>query len=163
MSVATAMIHILGARGDVGDPEEVLDILRSLGQGVPIDPDMVVGRDHLESAAEHALRAFERGTNTASSLGMETLMYASGERQISRATEKMGVKGHSQGMALVLFDLDPEKALEALGMERDYSLLEGDLEKLRRHGIGEEEILAAGDLALDLVLERVAFVEMTKR
>ena len=44
------------------------------------------------SAVEHAIRAFERKTNTTNSLEKEIILYASGERQLKLAIPKIGIK-----------------------------------------------------------------------
>ena len=157
-------IEVAGARGRFS-PENLYANLNDMGgPAVAIDPRMVCGRDHLVSAAEHALRAFERGTNSSSSLGLETVLYASGERQISRALEKMGLKPGREEVALVLFDLVADQVIETLGMVRDDSLLECTREKLLAFGIAQEELdTVPPELAGELVLESVAFVEMIKR
>ena len=159
-------IEIAGARGKIPDPEELYGKLNSFGEGsvVALNPEMVCGIDHLLTAAEHAKRAFERETNSSSSLGLETILYASGERQIVKALGKMGVLPRSQAVALVLFDLDPDSIIEGLGLKRDDGILECTCMKLRAFGIPQEELDALPlDMAIDLVLERVAFVELIKR
>lgn len=157
-------IEIAGAVGLVENVEEFMTHIRELGEILVLDADMVCGRDHLISAVEHATRAFERGTNAASTLLMETLLYASGERQISRAVEKMGVRPGCERFAFVFFDSRAEEVLRSLKMARDDSVLEPSKEKAIRMGISEEEIGSVpAELVPDLVLERVAFVEMMKR
>jgi len=158
-------IEVIGARGHVTDPEELYRSLNGMeGTVVALDPGMVCGKDHLSSAATHAERAFQRGTNSSSSLGIETVLYASGERQISRALDRMAVPRGATEVALVLFDLDPERLLDLLDMERDDALLECTVEKLLAFGIGRDEIGSVPEEMRDeLVLERVAFVEMLKR
>lgn len=159
-------IEIVGAKGKVSDPEELYLTLHRMGEGsaAAMNSKKVCGKEHLMSAATHAQRAFERGTNSSSSLGLETVLYASGERQISRALEKMGLLPGSEEVALVLFDLDPDEAIRGLGMARDDGILECTLEKLKAFGITDEELDAVPqELIGDLVLERVAFVEIVKR
>ncbi len=159
------MIEVVGARGNVADPEELYGSLNGREEVVvALNPAMVCGRQHLLSAAMHALRAFERGTNSSTSLGIETLLYASGERQISHALDKMGIAEEMKGVALILFDADPDEVIDALQMSRDDGLLDCDPERVLAFGIGEDEIRSVPDeLMADLVLERVAFVEMLKR
>ncbi len=160
-------VTVIGATGHSGNPQELIDILVDYhdGEVVAVDAAMVCGRDHLVSAAEHAARAFKRGTNVSSTLTIETLLYASGEDQIYKALEKMGPKDGSGGLGLVLFDVhDPEGLLSHLGLRRDDDLLAPDEGKLRRFGITEEELDAVPrEDGADLVLEKVAFVEMLKR
>jgi KEOPS complex subunit Cgi121 len=159
-------IEIIGARGVVDDPAALLLRLRSLrgGGALVLDADLVCGREHLESAVEHALRSFQRGTNSANDIMMETMLFASGERQIAKAREKMSLGKGGDRVALVLFGASKEDALEAAGLEEDASVLDCTPEKLSRFGIGAEEMRAVDEgKARDLALERVAFVEILKR
>ena len=158
--------EIVGARGKVHDPSHLLKRLQALrsGQVLALDAGMVCGREHLESAVEHALRAFARGTNSANSVTMETMLYASGERQISKAREKMSVKQGADSVALVLFGASKDDVLEITGLEEDDTVLECSRSKLIRFGIEPGELDAVPkEKASDLALERVAFVEILKR
>jgi tRNA threonylcarbamoyladenosine modification (KEOPS) complex Cgi121 subunit len=95
---------------------------------------------------------------------MECLLYASGERQISKAQEKMGIKSGTERVALVLFGPRIEDALSALDLVRDDAVLDASVEKALRFGVEQKEIDALGpERASDLVLERVAFVDILKR
>jgi KEOPS complex subunit Cgi121 len=159
-------IDILGVRGQVQDTKVFISALQSIGggEGLALDADMICGRDHLISATMHAKRAFERGVNASTNLAMETMLYASGERQISKATRKMGLKVGCERMALVLFNVqDLQKVLRDHGLERDDTVLEASVEKALRFGISHEELRAVpADRFEDLVLERVAFVGLHK-
>jgi tRNA threonylcarbamoyladenosine modification (KEOPS) complex Cgi121 subunit len=95
---------------------------------------------------------------------METMLYASGERQISKAQEKMRVKAGSERVALVLFGAGKREALRAAGLEEDDSVLECDRRKLAHFGIEPKELeTVPPGKDVDLVLERVASVEILKR
>ncbi len=134
---------------------------------VLMDADMVCGVDHLDSAVFHARRAFERGTNASNTLGMEVILYASGERQISKAKKKMGLHQETENVALVVLgpeDADVDKVLHDLELERDDALLRCSLEKGKAFGVDRNELETVGEEMLtDLVLEKVAFVEILKR
>ena len=158
--------EIVGARGEMRDPNQLLGRLRSVKRGevLALDADLVCGREHLESAVEHAHRAFDRGTNSSNNMMMETMLYSSGERQISKAQEKMSVKAGSDRVALVLFGAHKNEVLQIAGLEEDETVLECTGQKLARFGIGPRELEAVpSGKAIDLVLERVAFVEILKR
>jgi len=150
----------------VYDPETFIDGLANIGEGevLALNADLVCGKEHLESAVEHALRSFERGTNTANNIMMETMLFASGERQISKAQDKMGVKRDAERIALVLFAAKPDPVLKYLGLRRDDEVLEASKEKALRFGITRNELdeVSEGKEA-DLVLEKVAFLEVLKR
>jgi len=157
-------VEILGTVGQVDDPDRLLAAVKGLGEVLILDADAVCGPEHLRTAVEHAQRAFRRGTNAASSLPMETLLYASGERQISGALKRMGVSRGSRRLALVIFDGQIEETLVALGLVREDGVLGTSREKLMRMGVSEEELDALPPrLGSDLVFERVALVEMLKR
>jgi KEOPS complex subunit Cgi121 len=158
--------EIVGAKGEIREPSQLLDRLRTAkgGQVLALDAEVVCGREHLESAVEHAYRAFDRGTNSSNNLMMETMLYASGERQISKAQEKMSVKPGTNQVALVLFGARKDEVLQITGLEEDESVLECSGPKLGRFGIKAKELEAVpSGRAIDLVLERVAFVEILKR
>jgi KEOPS complex subunit Cgi121 len=165
-SPAMSDYEIVGARGKVLSPSHLLNGLRSVrsGQVLALDAGMVCGREHLESAVEHAQRAFARGNNSAKDIMMETMLYASGERQISKAREKMSVKEGSDGVALVLFGAGKDDVFRITGLEEDGAVLECSRSKLIRFGIEPGELDAVPpERASDLALERVAFVEILKR
>lgn len=134
---------------------------------VLMDADKVCGVGHLESAVFHARRAFERETNASNTLGMEVILYASGERQISKAKRKMGLHQDTEKVAVVVLgpeDAEVAQVLKELGLERDDSLLECSVDKAEAFGIGAAELKAVGEEMLpDLILEKVAFVEILKR
>lgn len=132
---------------------------------VLMDADKVCGLDHLESAVLHARRAFERGTNASNTLGMEVILYASGEKQISKAKKKMGLHQETDKVAvIVLGKEDVDQVLVDLDLTRDDSLLACSLEKATAFGIDPGELETVGkDMLSDLVLEKVAFVEILKR
>jgi KEOPS complex subunit Cgi121 len=158
--------QIVGARGAIADPGKAIERLQLLKDGsvLALDADLICGREHLESAVEHALRSFDQLRNACNNLTMECLLYASGERQISKAQEKMGIKRGTERVALVLFGPRVEDALNALDLVRDDSVLDASVEKALRFGVERKEIEAlAPERASDLVLERVAFVDILKR
>ncbi|MFW9830680.1 MAG: KEOPS complex subunit Cgi121 [Candidatus Thorarchaeota archaeon] len=62
----------------------------------------VVSEQHLLFAAIHALRAFFRGTQRASTLALEILRFAAAQRQISEALTQLGITKATQQLAGVL-------------------------------------------------------------
>ncbi len=161
-------IRCAGAWIRKGDANALLKRASDLAAEIVLmDADKVCGVDHLESAVLHAQRAFERQANAANTLGMEVILYASGERQISKAKKKMGLHQETERVALVVLgpdDADIEAVLKRLELRRDDALLECSLTKGEAFGIGTDELGTVGEALLaDLVLERVAFVEVLKR
>ncbi|OPY32492.1 MAG: Kinase binding protein CGI-121 [Methanomassiliicoccales archaeon PtaU1.Bin124] len=159
--------HLIGCVGQVDDPAALLDSLRARGKGevLCLNADMVCGREHIASAVDHADRAFRYGTNSSDVLAMEIMLYASGEKQLAKARERMGPKKGTERLALVcLVKPLTDEDLGSLGLKRDDSVLEFSIGKAKAMGVSEEEIASMPEhLAPDLVLERVAFVETLKR
>ncbi len=159
-------VIILGAKGEACCASDFIQKVQSLPcEVLPMDADMVCGRTHLEAAAAHAERAMEQGSNSSSTMSMETMLFSSGERQISRAKEKMGVKDGVRRFALVLFDCDdPAEVLSRLGLTRDDLVLLPSREKAVAFGIDDCDLSAVPEERFaDIVLEKVAFVEILKR
>jgi KEOPS complex subunit Cgi121 len=132
---------------------------------VLLDADMVCGADHLVSAVIHARRAFERGENSSNTLSMEVILYASGERQISKAKKKMGLHQGTEKVAVVLLSPgDIDQALSDLCLRRDDSLIDCTMEKAMAFGVRPSELETLGERYLqEIVLEKVAFVDLIKR
>ncbi len=129
-----------------------------------MDADIICGRVHIESAVEHADRAFDRGSNVSASRTLEIMLYASGERQLASAIEKVGLKDTTERVAVVV----PEERLlgevfDGLNLARRDSVLDADIDKVRKFGVSEESIQSVSiERAVDLVLERVALVDILK-
>ena len=158
------MVRIAGFKGAIEDPEEMLTIARESCKGDVqlFRADMVFGQTHLKTAADHAIRSIKEGRNSSSSVATETMLYAAGTRQIVKAIEKMGIRYGDSEIALVAFrDFDVKRFEEKTHFRRDDSVLEGDVEMLREFGITGKEVAAVGEQkAVDLVLERVALVDL---
>jgi len=148
-------MEIIGLRGKVPFGE-MSERLRSAGiDAALMDADMVFGRIHVISAAEHAERSFRNGTNRSKTFVTEFLMYMAGERQISKALERMRPKGND--IVAVIFSGD-RKQLESIG-EPDDTLVDGTEEKAGRIGLIKNGLSVSYD---DLVLEMVAMLDILK-
>lgn len=83
--------------------------LRELRMAIPtvevqfFDAGHVAGKEHLEIAVVNALHAFKMGINISRSVAMETLLYASAQRQIDVALARLGVTRNSPAIGLVAF------------------------------------------------------------
>lgn len=136
------------------------DHFRSLGgEAVLFDPDMVCGPAHLLSAAEHAERAFSNGTNRSKTLATEIILYAAGDRQISKAMRKMNPKDPEGPVAALIIGLS-DLRLETIGAERCDHILEASIDKARALGI---DIYGKGIDPESLALELVAMLEIEKK
>jgi len=173
------MMKIVGAIGNIKNVDDFLKKVFSFAQEHQViiqlfDADVIYGKNHLISAAEHAVRAFERETNTTNSLGMEILLYASGERQLKLAISKMGIKAGRGNVAFVLADdikdakckisnQLTDELLKLASLKRDDKVLNGNEDTLRKFGISENEINTVTKAKYgDLILEKVAMVDIIK-
>jgi tRNA threonylcarbamoyladenosine modification (KEOPS) complex Cgi121 subunit len=79
------------------------------------DAEMIGGFDHLYFAALNALKAFETKLNISKSPAVEALLFASGQHQIRKAVDLLGLKrDSSEAIVLVVAD-ERSEAVETLG------------------------------------------------
>jgi KEOPS complex subunit Cgi121 len=80
-----------------------------------LDASFVAGEKHLLFAVLNALNAFEQGQNISESLDVEVLLYASGQRQIRKAIEQLGLKPATSEIAVaaIAATKDEVKGIEA--------------------------------------------------
>jgi len=131
-----------------------------------IDANKVFGIDHIKSAFEKAVRAFNNDENVSDSLLTEIMLYISGCRQIQEAVELIGLNDESD--SIIVISESSEDSLtgitDALNIKEEKSLLSAVDKDPRTIGISEEEInTVPEDKIMDLVLERVAGVDIKKK
>jgi len=80
------------------------------------DAKFVATWQHLYFAALNALTAFKNKGNISKSLAMETMIYASAQRQIRKAMELLGIRPETSEMALLVIGDDSETVKSALSM-----------------------------------------------
>lgn len=155
--------EIRGYRGDVRDVRALVDRVR----GKPIQllrADRVYGAEHLAHAADLAARAVREGRARSADLATETLVYAAGERQVSKALALLGLADGARQIAAVTWDPHALDALaRAEGWTRDDAILAGDDGVLDAFGISpEERAMLPRARWGELILERVAVVDVLK-
>jgi tRNA threonylcarbamoyladenosine modification (KEOPS) complex Cgi121 subunit len=157
-------------------------LLKTLNDEKPVQVDfqlfdarLVATWEHLYFAALNALVAFRSKRNISNSVAVETLLYASAQNQIQKATRVLGVKPSSSNIAVLIVGerSGPIQSVlstisEDVGGKRDDGVLELSGEKsesIRRFfGISENQLRTAkrGEsferALVDLVIERVALV-----
>lgn len=152
--------QIAGARGRVDDLSALLIHVAGLpGEVLVLRASRIMGIEHAESAIMHARRAFSLGHNSARTLGMETILYLAGERQISRALQEFGVSKGEQEFAILAFDYDTDLAIKSLGWARDDTVLV--LNDLKVKHMLDGELLDRLS-PLDLALEKVAMLDINR-
>jgi len=139
------------------------------------DADLVATWQHLYFALLNALTAFKNRENLSKSVAMETMLYASGRRQIQKATQLLGIKPASRNIAVLIVgdkaevvQKTLEKVSKHVGEQLDDSVLELSGKKMERIKKAfdisntELETVMEGDgvekALVDLVLERVALL-----
>jgi KEOPS complex subunit Cgi121 len=166
--------QILGGSTNIGKVPEFLSQISSLASAnctviQAIDAGKIAGERHILFAVQKALRAFEENFNSAKDPGIEIMRYASGKKQIEEAFS-MGVhEGEMELVFVVLGDDNDVKRsvgfLKNMICEKDvisYSILKRDSIVLQ-FCITANEIEAVGEEMIpDLVLERVALVDVLK-
>lgn len=136
---------------------------KSGSQVLVVRGDLIFGSDHMRTAMYHARRAIDEGRNASDSLPMETLLYCSGERQLSSAISKMSVNDQTEDVAVV--------SLGSTALKPDPSWVEMkgvldvvDESRLAGFGISDREIgTVSPKNRIELVLERVAAVDILKK
>ncbi len=137
------------------------------------DADLIATEEHLYFAVLNALQAFGGKTNISKSVAMETMLFASAQRQIQKSIEHIGVKPQSRNMAVAIVGGDPihiEAQLKALteyfGCQPDPTVLELTEDKQKKiiaaFEISPREIeIGKGpvqQVIVDLVIEHVALL-----
>jgi tRNA threonylcarbamoyladenosine modification (KEOPS) complex Cgi121 subunit len=126
------------------------------------DADLVASWQHLYFALLNGLVAFRGKRNLSKSLSVETLLYASSQRQIKKALEYMGVKSTSRNLAAVVVSEKAQSlqvAVDALsrslGAKVDESVLDLSDEKILRI----RELFKISDVEFDIVVAKGGPVE----
>lgn len=114
-------VEVTGFRNvRIRDIEEFLKMIRRekpLNVGIQFfDAKFVATWQHLYFAALNALTALKNKENISKSLAMETILYASAQRQISKAMRLLGIKPDSSEIAVLIIGEKPETIKSALSM-----------------------------------------------
>jgi KEOPS complex subunit Cgi121 len=155
-------VAIAGFRNiEIKDIEEFFKIIRKeKPSNVEIqffDAQFVATWQHLYFAAVNALTAFKNKENISKNLAMESLLYASAQRQIRKAVKLLGVKPNSYEIAVLIIGEKPESARSGLSMvskqveaKRDDAVLELSKEK----AAVIQEIFGISNVELETVMEK---------
>ena len=158
-------IGIFGARGQTGKVQDILPVISGLEKKHDSTVQLfranrIFGKEHLQTATELALRSWDRNPR-AKTLGMEILLYAAAERQITGAIDKLGIEDGAAELAIVTVgQIGPEDVLTELNMQRADDVLETDGKDHSIYEITQEEMNFAS--ASEIVLERMALSELNR-
>jgi KEOPS complex subunit Cgi121 len=138
--------------------------------------DLIAGKAHLRFAALNALTTFKNKVNISNSLAMETLLYASAQRQIKDALKLIGVSPNSKRVAILILAETQNQGVAVLESvskllqgKRDDSVMEFSKDKIdglmKLFGISTLELEAKTEkkgaekeALLDLVIEHMALL-----
>lgn len=173
-------VAVAGFReAQIGDVEFFLDtVRREKPSGVEMqffDAQLVATWQHLFFAALNALTAFGNRDNISKSVAMESMLYASAQRQIRKATSLLGIKPNRSEIAVVVIGEELESLKSALQLvseqvegERDDTVLRISKEKAatvrKVFGISDVELETVMEengwekAVRDLVIERMALL-----
>jgi len=144
------------------------------------DASLIAGWEHLHFAVLNTLNAFKSKANISSSTAMETLLYASAQRQIKEAVRLIGIKPSTRHVAVLIIAKTPGQAESVLrvvsqllggrpddsvveltdaktdGVRKLFDLSNAELEsKLQREGFEKQALV-------DMVIEHMALL-VTRR
>lgn len=162
----------------VDNKEKFLNAVRGCQKDLTIqlfNADLVCTWEHLYFAALNAQIAFRTGTNISKRPDMEMLLYASTQRQISKAIPLIGIKNASTDIALVVIGPSSQSVKDnvlsvssSIKCQPDDSVLELNKEKVlnikKAFRITELEIRSVirntdvNQALVDLVIERMALL-----
>jgi tRNA threonylcarbamoyladenosine modification (KEOPS) complex Cgi121 subunit len=127
-----------------------------------IDASLVYGYGHIEFALNQALTGIEAGVCVSENPFIETVVRASGQKQISKALDMFGLKGTRE---IAIFGTDiPANLIESIGGDEFKIILDrGRISRLKSaFSINDEEILAFSENKNEaiekLINERIALV-----
>lgn len=137
------------------------------------EADLIATQEHLYFTVLNALQAFRCKTNKSKSVAMETMLYASAQRQIQKAIDRVGIKPETKNMAVVIVGGDPmcveamlNELTACIGSEPDDSVLKLTKRKQEKIAkafqISSEELKTqtspAEEALVNLVIENVALL-----
>jgi len=139
------------------------------------DAGLIATQEHVYFALLNALKAFQNKTNISKSFAMETMLYASAQRQIKKAIQLCGIKPETSTMAVMLLAENPnhiEMVLQeikmCIGVEPDEKVLKMTKSKedkiIETFQITDKEINTIMNnhnhslAVINLVIERIALL-----
>ena len=155
----------------VGDQIAFLQKIRAIAESfdthiICFNASMLAGKRHARTALRHAVRSFHIGSMVSNTLEMEALLFAAGSRQCSVAA-LFGVREGDNSMFVCCYPTrdgvwDALNPLMSVTHENWDHIDPHKREYLMKlFGITEEEIATcSGDCITELVLERIALLEV---
>ncbi len=174
--------HILiTAFRNVKDAERLIGLINKVKtkdiEVQALNADYVATWRHLYFASLNALAAFENQREISHSLAMETLLYASAQHQIRKATKSIGINIKTRDVAMVIVGENPKalrgvllKLKKRARLQEDETLIEMSPKKKRKirrfFGVSRTELATAtrnhseSEALVDLIIERMALLSI---
>jgi KEOPS complex subunit Cgi121 len=167
-----------GCTGVIKDVNDLIERVNTFAELNDIevqlfDARLIFGSEHLQSAFEHAKRSFQKGESATHSFGMELLFYASGERQITKAIKKMGIKKDVNSIISAFIfsphlnnhiDIIIDNFIKEFSLKKNDSLIQPDETMLSMYGISKKAVSTVQDNQIfQLILEKIALVDAIKK
>jgi KEOPS complex subunit Cgi121 len=156
-------IQVAGFSSHITDFKQVMNDLSRFNSKCVIqlmDAEGIAGSEHAIHATIHAIKAFSRKENISKDIGLEICVRASGQRQISRAINILGIKNGDLNVCAVAVGC-AEDVMSDIGNligKRDDNVLEADMDKLKSlYSLSDKEINTAGSVS-KLLIERTSLL-----
>ena len=156
----------------IDDPAAFLRKIRTIAESfdthiVCFNTSMLAGQRHARAALHHAVRSYHDGSMVSNTLEMEALLNAAGSRQCTIAA-RFGVHSGENQMYICCYPVrdgiwDNLFPLLNFNGEEDADLIDPQKQAylMELFGITPEELATThGDRIVDLVLERIALLEV---
>jgi len=141
----------------ISDLNSFLDEIKDAASDCQVqvfDADRIAGFEHLYFSVLNALNSIESGNRISESPAMEIMLYASGQHQIRKAIDMLGIKPDSSRIIVVVLAKSRGEGIQAatrisesIEGERDDEVIELTDEKFESlksiFGVSDEEIEAA--------------------
>lgn len=121
------------------------------------DAKFVATWQHLYFAALNSLTAFKNGENISESLAMESLLYASAQRQIRKAMKLLGIKPNSFEIAVLIIGERPESVRSTLSLvsKQVKAKCDDTVLRLSKEKVASiQEIFVISDVELETVVKK---------
>lgn len=105
------------------------------------EADLIATEQHIYFAVLNALNAFENKTNISKNIAVETILYASAQRQIQKAIDLIGIKPKTKNMAIVIIGEETSQIENELREISSYFNGNPDSSTLQLTGEKKEKIL----------------------
>lgn len=171
MKTTPERFEIRQARMNVDDCSEFLCTIQSIAKEcsthiICFNADNVAGHRHVKAALHYAQRSFFSGKSISNSIEMEALLFAAGSRQCNMAA-LFGIHEHENAMYVCSCPVNgnvwEELSHHMHFVSEDWEEITPEKEERLKSffRITQEELALVGsDRIIDLVLERIALLEV---